>query len=400
MKKLAIVGAGVGGIFVSQFLKDFEGEITLFEQNNNIGKKFGITGGGRMNLTNKRFSVADFRSSSSKLLDHFFRNPLIQHPMDLLDELGVEYVWEGDRALVKSLDGGKEIDRVLQKLEAQQNLSLSLSTKILSLKKKDEKFELEYEKNGILGEAVFDALILAQGGMFRIGDIGKLDKIYKLAMDLGHSITDISPSLSPLKINPNPFKALSGIAFRGKLTDGVTQKFVENDLILTHAGISGPAVLDFSSFYSGESFSLNFLPKLLESKFVEDFNQFRSGKCLVKKFLKLKLPERLVVFLLELSGIDLDMNIADVSKDKLKRLQKNIFCFDITGASKMDYVHCWTTKGGVDLSEIKMNTLESKKHSNLFFVGEMIDIDGLCGGYNISLALGGAKLVSQELLKK
>ncbi|MCK5461277.1 aminoacetone oxidase family FAD-binding enzyme [Candidatus Gracilibacteria bacterium] len=399
MKKIAVVGAGPAGIYTSILLKDFPVGVTLFEQNKSIGEKLKLTGGGRMNITNKVFSVDKFSSSQPKLLKHFFKNPIAKNPESIFSELGIEWVWEENRAILASGEAVEEVFRLKNELEQQKNVNLVLGSKVSAVTKKGDLFELTVQSHGKTSKEVFDVLILMSGGMFRVREFGDKEQIYTLPISLGHKIQTITPSLSPLSIEGKPFRALAGISLRVELTDIQTKKSLKGDLVLTHFGISGPVVLDFSSMLSGTEMEMNFLPDILESDFVEKFQVFRQGKHFVRTFLKAFLPQRVVDFLLEFSQIEKESLIADISKEKLKKLRRNLFRYELNNVSKQDFSACWTTKGGVDLAEVSLSTLESKKHQNLFFGGEILDIDGLCGGYNISFAAICAKIVTETLKK-
>lgn len=400
MKKIAIVGAGPAGIYTAMLLKNLPAEIILFEQNEVIGEKLKMTGGGKMNLCNKVFSVKQFNSSQPNLLKKFFKNPVAQNPIEIFEALGIDYVWEENRALLASQDASLEIERLEEVLHSQKNLTIKLESKVYKVVKERDQFELTLKSPRGLSREMVDVLILSEGGMFRVYDLGESDFIYALPLQLDHDISPVSPSLSPLTISENPFGNLSGISFLVKLTDPLSKKSITNDLILTHGGISGPAVLDFSAILSGSVMSMNFLPTVLEKDFVAEFQSLREGKNRVRSFLKKYVPLRFCDFLLVRSEISNDLFIADISKEKVKLLRKNIFHFSVENVFKQPFEGSWTTKGGVNLNQIKMSTLESKMHPNLFFAGEMLDIDGLCGGYNISFAVICAKVVSDCVLKK
>lgn len=400
MKKIAIVGAGPAGIYTSLLLKDLSAEIVLFEQNSKIGEKLKMTGGGRMNLCNKDFSVKNFNSSQPNLLKKFFKNPISKNPIEIFEALETDYFWERNRAILKSQDALVEIQRLEKALRIQKNFSLKLENKVFKVKKEKNQFELTVKSPRGIFREIFDFLIFTGGGMFRVKDLGKSDFIYALPLQLDHEITPVSPSLSPLSIPEKPFENLAGISLPVRLTDPLSKKSVTNDLILTHWGISGPAVLDFSAIISGSEVLINFLPNLLEKDFVLDFQNLREGKNRVRLFLKKYFPIRFCDFLLEISEIKKDCFIANISKEKLKKLRKHIFHFLIKNVFKQPFTGSWTTKGGVSLNQINMANLESKLHPNLFFAGEILDIDGLCGGYNISFAAICSQIIKNSLDKK
>lgn len=398
--KIAIIGAGPSGVYTSLLLKDVSAEVCLFEQNDQIGKKLERTGGGRMNIANKVFSEKQFSSSEVNLLKKLFKNPWIKNRMDIFDELNVEYIWEENRALLKSQDAMREIDRLDENLRNQKNLKLNLNSKVLNIEIKDNQYLIEFDKQGIIEKGIFDIVIIAGGGMFRIDDLGSELDIYKLPMQLGHIITNLSPSLSSLMIKNNPLKEFSGVSLEAELTDLKTKNRMTGDLLITHGGLSGPLPLDFSSILEGDSVELNFLPNTKEDDFSQKFNSLRQGKNLLKTFLRNFLPSRIAEWHIDQAELPEGTIIADISKDKFKILRKNLFHFEISNIKKPDYQFCWTTKGGVDLSEINIGTMESKLHKNIYLIGEMLDVNGFCGGYNISFAAISGKIATEDILFK
>jgi predicted Rossmann fold flavoprotein len=242
----------------------------------------------------------------------------------------------------------------------------------------------------------FDKIILSGGGMFRYGCFNsKKSFIYSLAEDLGHSTTAVSPVLSPIGIKGNPLIKFAGIAFEAGLGS------IKDSLLITHKGVSGPAALDYSAeFNDGDNVILSFLPNITEENFCKDFNKLRNGKNPLKDYLSKLLPKRLSAFHIEEMGFEGGVMIADISKKQLKDLVKNLYSYNLGPGHKFSYEQCWTTAGGVQLSEINMGSLESKIVPGLYFAGEIIDINGLCGGYNISFAVICAKILSEGIIKK
>jgi len=396
--KIAIIGAGPAGIYTSLLLSGFSGEVHLFEQNDQIGMKLERTGGGRMNIANKVFSEKQFSSTQPNLLKKLFKNPWIKNRMDIFDELSVEYNWEENRALLKSQNATKEIYRLNDELVDQENVTINLVSKVVDIEKKDDQYLLKIRTDGAAREEIFDTVVIAGGGMFKIDDLGPEEEIYKLPLRLGHTITSLSPSLSSLMIKNNPLMDFSGISLLAELTDAKTRKKMLGNTLITHNGLSGPLPLDFSSILEGDNIEMNFLPETNEEDFTKEFNNLRQGKNNIKTFLKKFLPGRLAEWQMKQAEIQEGGIIADVSKEKFKILRKRLFHFRLNNITKLDYPFCWTTKGGVDLGEINVGTMESKLHKNLYFTGEILDVNGFCGGYNISFAAICAKIVSERIL--
>ena len=396
--KIAVVGSGPAGIFTCLQLADFKGEVHLFEQNKQVGVKLERTGGGRMNVTNRVFSEKEFSSNQANLLKKLFKNPWVKNRFQLFEKMGIEYEWEGNRAILKSQDAVKEVARLNEMLEQQDNLKFQLNAEVIGVEKKDDQFELKFLSAGVEDVAHFDMVVLSGGGMFRIGRPSDTELIYRLPFQLGHTVTGVSPSLSSLVIKQNPLRDFSGISLKAELTDIASGQKRVDDMLIAHHGFSGPLALDFSSVLSGEKVSLNFLPDVKEDLFTAEFNALRQGKHLVRGFLREYLPRRLADWHLFKAEIQDNMTIADVSKDKLKALRKSLYRLEFDHVSTLGYSACWTTRGGVDLSEVNVARLESKHHKNLYFAGEILDVNGLCGGYNISFAAISAKIVAEAVL--
>ncbi len=372
------------------FLKNYDANITLFEQNPHIGRKLRITGGGRMNVGNKIFSAKEFSSSSKNLLKRLFKNRHFQRRDEILSELGIHIVWEKNRAILRSGNAKKEVERLSCALHSQKNVILKLGKKIEGIEKKGNGFMIDGE--------LFYAVILAQGGMYRMGDLKHQEEIYKLPISLGHTITLVSPSLGSLMFTDTELAKLSGLAFYGKLTDIEQKRSVTDDILITHIGLSGPAVLDFTAQKCSNNVELCFLPDTSEEDFRMEVNSERKGSMILRTFLKKFLPQRLVDEILRRSSISTDIQIANLQKKQLRALCTTLFHFRLPPLQENIYPSCWTTCGGVSLSEIRTATLESKVIPQLYFVGEILDVNGLCGGYNIGFASISARIVADAII--
>ena len=394
--KTAIIGAGPAGIFTAIFLRDFKGEIHIFEQNEILGKKLRLTGGGRMNITNKKLSGDDYFSSEERLKTNLLKTRWLVNREKLFTELGIEYKWEENRAISKSEDASREVERLISTIQKQKNTFIHEKVKVLDIKKSGEKYSIKF--NNKIEE--FDFVIISSGGMLKFHDMGPRENIYNLAIKLGHTITKTRPVLTPLVITNNPFKDLSGLSFKGAIGNVGTKEKIIGDILITHLGISGPAVLDFSSVFEGNSCELGFVSEMNEEEFKTQFWKLREGKNYIKTFLHKFMPKNLYEWHLKKAGVLDDVMIADVSREKFIILSANLFHLVLSGVQRMDYSNSWTTEGGVDLKEINVATMESKLNPHLFFAGEVVDVNGLCGGYNITFAAITAKVVSEAILKE
>jgi len=390
MSKIAIIGAGPAGIYTTLFLRDFFGQIDLYEKNSTIGKKLSLTGGGRMNLSNRNFSVQNFYSQEKNILKNIFKKPYAQNILELFEELGTKYKWEADRAILASESAKKEIERLQKMLASQRNTKIHLGQTVSQIKTHNGKF--------LIGKEIYDYVVLSSGGQVCVGEDSA--DIYALARQLGHTLTEITPALCPLLCPKNIFVGLAGTALECRLMDPQRKQSTQGDLIFTHVGISGPAVLDFSLGYDTGAILLNFLPNLTEDDLKQKLAESRRGKIFLRSFLAHFLPKKIVLWQMQFAQIDADKLVTDLKKTELQNLLKNLYGFRLDGLRKPDFGSSWTSRGGVKLSEISYATLESKLHPNLFFAGEILDITGLCGGYNISFAMLSAKIISETILRK
>jgi predicted Rossmann fold flavoprotein len=400
MKKVAVIGAGPAGIYASLLLAHFKGEVHLFDQNKDVGEKLKTTGGGRMNVTNKNFGADEFSSQSSNLLKKLFKNPHFANRHLIFESLGIEYAWEKNRALLASQNAPLEVARLKEKVVAQANLKLCLEHKALDIKRlASGAFRITFETPNNTSVVEFDTVILSGGGMFRMKDMGDTDKIYKLPLQLGHSLTDVQPSLSPLIFTDKVLRELKGISFEGILTDTQNKKTVTDDMIITHFGLSGPAVLDFSAFRESDSIELCFTSQIKENELRDRINTLRQGTHRLRGVLREYFTKNLSDFFLQQADLSIETVIADLPKAKLHQLIQTIFHYAIPQVQSKNYPSSWTTKGGVKLEEINTATLESKLAPGAYFAGEIMDTNGLCGGYNISYAAISAQIVADSLLR-
>ena len=395
--KIAIIGSGPAGLYSTILLKKHDADVTLFEQRPTLGEKLRLTGGGRMNVTNKDFGVEHFSSAQPRLLNNLFKSPWVQKREEVLAELGIRYKWEKNRAILETENAFAEVDRLFRSVQDQKNAETLTETTVTKIEKDEEKFIVSFRQNGEIKQQDFDIVILATGGRFRIQDNSNLDHIYALQTQLGHTITETSPSLSPLTVDNHPLVDLAGVSFTGTLTCPHSKKQVSDSILITHQGFSGPAVLDFSAYLEKSNFEVAFTASISESDFTSKLQSLRQGSNRLRKFLQEYMVNNIADWILYDLGLDKEVRVADLNKEKMKLIIAHVFHFPIPLAKTLNYPFCWTTKGGVALNEVNVATLESKLHKNLFFAGEVLDVNGLCGGYNISFAAICAKIVSEGI---
>ena len=388
MSKVIVIGGGASGMMAAIAAKNNGNEVTLLEKKEKLGKKLFITGKGRCNLTN----ASDINSHMNNLMSNpkFMYSAFNAFDADdivaLIEESGVKTkVERGNRVFPKS-DKSSDVIKALKKHLDCVDVVLNYEVKNIT---KDEQFKIN-------DEYVCDALIIATGGL-SYKSTGSTGDGFKFAKEFGHQTTKTYPSLVPLDIKEDYCKELQGLSLKN-----VTLKLIKDDKVLyeelgemlfTHFGVSGPLVLSASSFVAdkmedGYKISIDLKPALdestLDKRILRDFDKYKNKN--FNNSLSDLLPKKLIPIIIRLSGIDEYKKVNEITKEerqKLVQLIKNLE-FNIDGLRGYD--EAIITKGGIDVKEINPKTMESKIVPGLYFVGEVLDLDSLTGGYNLQLA--------------
>ena len=406
--KTAIIGAGASGMAAAGFLlREEDQEVLIFEQNEYPGKKLGITGKGRCNVTNN-CAPEEFLKNvirNSKFLYSAAYSFTAADTMELFESLGVPLKTERGNRVFPQSDKARDIVNALKRF------SLSRGAKLISAKAEKIITDGDGKVTGVVAggkEYAADNVILATGGV-SYPSTGANDSGYALARQLGHTVVKPEPSLVPLALDsPYPAK-LMGLSLKN-VTLTVYEEgkkiFSEfGEILFTHFGLSGPLTLSASAFMSeGKKYScaIDLKPALdkqkLNERLLRDFSS-ELNKNFSNSLSKL-LPAKLIPAFVEMSGIDPDKKINSITKaerEKIISLLKDV-PFEIAG--KRGLSEAVVTRGGVDVTKVNPKNMESKIIKNLFFAGEILDVDALTGGFNLQIAFSTAFLAAKSIIKK
>ncbi|WP_022670498.1 NAD(P)/FAD-dependent oxidoreductase [Hippea alviniae] len=382
---VAIIGAGACGLACALNLKT-DNVIILDAKSGAL--KLALTGNNRCNITNT-FTIDEFIQSYGKngrfVIDtfrRFFRNELLE----FLKYYGIETITENEKIRLKNRSS-KELAHILLN-ETQKKFKLKKFHKVIKVKQEDETFGIETLNNKTYKSKF---VLLATGGK-SYPQTGSDGSGYKLAEQLGHRIESLEPIETPFCCKKT--KNLQGISLRNvELTLKIGKKTIktEGDIIFTHFGISGPAVLKLSSesFKKGKLFLR--LINLDEKTFINRLHFFK-GK--TKNLLSKHIPERLA----QLAPYA-ELNCANLNRKQLNKIADFVFRFELN-IEKCGFKKAFATKGGVSLKEVNPKTLESKIAKNLFFCGEILNIQGPIGGFNLQFAFSSGFLVADEINRR
>lgn len=400
---LIVVGGGPAGIFSAIYSAKRGLKVALLEKKNKMGKKLLTAGAGKCNLTHTG-EPKDFLmhfGDGGKFLKSSLYN---YKPEDLK-----QFFSDNELPLVLVEESGKffphtfssvDVVNLLYSICKKEGVSVLENTTVLELSLiEDDNFVVKTHKGNLSSKNV----LIATGGK-SYPATGSEGDGYPIAKNLGHSIVEPKPALTPIFVRDYSFSDLSGISFK----DASLELYRDNkkigvhkaDLLITHKNFSGPLILDFSRFIrKGDTVKINFLSikrESLEEEFLEkaSFN----GKQGIKRFLlELGLPERFVRKFFEVLNIKEDKKLSEISKKERSSIIGGLTEMSFEVSKLGDYDTAMVTTGGVSLKDINPKTMESKKIKGLYFAGEVIDIDGDTGGYNIQAACSMGVLAAKSI---
>ncbi len=396
--KVFVIGGGAAGMMAAVRAGELGNEVVLFEKNEKLGKKIYITGKGRCNVTNGAETEALFKNIN--------RNPKFMYSaiynfdntgvMSFFEENGCPLKSERGERIFPVSDHASDIIKALVKALDRANVDIRLNTEVKELLIQDGIC------NGVIlsnGQKLFsDKVIVATGGL-SYPTTGSTGDGYKFAKKAGHSIIDPIPSLVPLETGETWVFKLQGLSLKNvelKLLSNGKSVFCETgEMLFTHFGISGPLVLSASSYFADETkknknlmISIDLKPGLseeqLDKRILRDFEKYTNKQ--FKNSLEDLLPGKLIPVMVELSEINPNKPVNEVTREERKRLVGLIKELYITPIGTRPINEAIITKGGVNVKEINASTMESKIINNLYFAGEVLDVDAMTGGFNLQIA--------------
>lgn len=421
MSKVLIIGGGAAGMMAGVFAARNHHEVHILEKNEKLGKKVFITGKGRCNVANACDTEELFPAvmSNPKFLYSGFYSFGPQDVMDFFEEAGVPLKVERGNRVFPQSDHSSDIIRALERELKKAGGRVHLHTavkKVVKERTSDPETGIEKEKitGVILADGTFmegDAVIVATGG-FSYQSTGSTGDGYRFAEELGLKVTDISPSLVPLKTKEDYIPKLQGLSLKNTgLTIKNGKKVLYEDfgeMMFTHFGVTGPMILSASAHIgsklakapNGELTAyLDLKPALtreqLDARILREFESGQNKQ--FKNVIGVLFPSSLTPVMLELGGIPADKKIHDISREERQHFIDLIKAFPFTITGMGEFKEAIITKGGVSVKEINPGTMESKKISGLYFAGEVLDLDAVTGGYNLQIAWSTAYLAAQAI---
>ena len=395
-----IIGAGAAGLMCAAIAGAGGAKVLILDHADKPGEKIRISGGGRCNFTNLHCGPDNFISANP----HFAKSALSRYtPYDfiaMVERYGIAYHEKTHPAISGAniqlgqlfCDGKSQqiIDMLLSEC-AKSGCDIRLSTSVLDVKKDSEIFHVTTSGKSFATRK----LVMACGGP-SIPKMGASRFGYQIAEQFGLGIIETRPALVPLTLTSEKDKAitgLSGLAVPARISCGAAQ--FDEAMLLTHRGLSGPAILQISSYWSeGESLEIDLAPA--EHDIAKALSEARdtSGKMSVNKWLSERLPARLA----DLIGAELkEKRLGDLSKTEQERIASRMKCWTVKPSGSEGYRKAEVTRGGVDTNALSSKTLECKTVSGLYFIGEVVDVTGHLGGHNFQWAWASGHAAGQHI---
>ncbi len=391
-KRLVVIGGGAGGFFCAVNAARLNPllEVTILEKTGKLLGKVRISGGGRCNVTHACFSIADMvkkypRGASflKKAFHHFFTTDTIQW----FSERGVELKTEPDGRMFPVTDSSGTIVDCLVREANKYGVDIRMNQEVEGIIKQGDHWSVMLKGNRSVES---DYICIASGGYPKATQ-------YNWLIQPGHHIEEPVPSLFTFNMPGNNITSLMGVTVENARVKIAGSKLSEEGpLLITHWGMSGPVILKLSAWGARElaatgwhfKILVNWLPAFNENSLRESFQKLRFEKASQKITNRnpFELPNRLWEFLLQQSGVKEDLRWADLPAAIQNRLIKNLCTAEFEVKGKTTFKEEFVTAGGIELADIDFNTMQSKKYPGLFFAGEIINVDGVTGGFNFQNA--------------
>ena len=397
MSNVIVVGGGAAGMMAAVFAARNGQNVQLLEKNEKLGKKLFITGKGRCNITNAADIEDLFTAviSNPKFLYSGFYSFTNQQVIDFFEELGVKTKIERGERVFPVSDHSSDVIAAFSRELKSLGVSVSLHTEVRELLCEQDKVCGVLLTNGKKMKA--DAVIVATGGI-SYPSTGSTGDGYRFAKETGHRVTELLPSLVPMEVRQWYAKELQGLSLRNieiRITDGKKKLYEEfGEMLFTHYGVTGPVILSASSVVGKTlrkkelTLHIDLKPALseeqLDKRILREFDANHNKQ--YKNSIDSLFPAKLKPIMIELSEIEPEKKVNEITKEERQRLVHLIKDFTMTLTGLRSYNEAIITKGGVSVKEVDPGTMESKKMKGLYFAGEVLDLDAVTGGYNLQIA--------------
>lgn len=401
MSKVIVIGGGPAGMMAAYAAAESGHAVTLLEQNEKLGKKLFITGKGRCNLTNASDMEQLFANvvSNRKFLYSAFYSYDNEQVISFFESHGMPTKTERGNRVFPVSDHSSDVIAALSTALRGQHVEVFLHTKVkrLLLEKRDEEKRVTGVELADHTKMHADAVIVATGGI-SYPSTGATGDGYRMAEESGHKMVSPTPALVPMEMKEPWVRDLQGLSLRNvrmSVTRGKKKLYEDfGEMLFTHFGVSGPMILSASASIKQSLIKqpldmyIDLKPALtqeaLDKRILREFEEAKNKQ--FKNSINKLLPAKMIPVIIELSGIDPDKKVNEISKEERNRLLMLFKKLPVTLNGPRGYNEAIITKGGIKVKEINPSTMESKLVNGLYFAGEVLDLDAYTGGFNLQIA--------------
>ncbi|HSU51352.1 MAG TPA: NAD(P)/FAD-dependent oxidoreductase [Segetibacter sp.] len=391
-KSLIVIGGGASGFFcaVNAARLNQNLQVTIFEKTNKLLSKVRVSGGGRCNVTHACFEISTLVKRyprGANFLKKAFHQFATKQCVNWFEERAVKLKTESDGRMFSITDSSETIIDCLIKEAKKYDVDVITNSDVKSMRKEDGAFTLSLSTGKVV---TADYVCVACGGFPK-------SSMFNWLTDLGHSFEIPVPSLFTFNMPGNAITQLMGVSISKAIVKIIGSKLIEEGpLLITHWGMSGPAILKLSAWGAREladkayhfTILVNWTGNYNEQSLREQWHHIRNERASQKMANRnpFQLPNRLWIYLLNESGIKEDIRWADLPAKEQNKLIKNLTAQEFEVKGKTTFKEEFVTCGGIKLAEVDANTMQSKIVPDLFFAGEILDVDGITGGFNFQHA--------------
>lgn len=390
-----IIGAGACGLMCAVQAGFLGKKVIVLEKSNKAGAKILISGGGRCNYTNIGATTEQFISANAHFLKSAFKQWTVEDTINFFETYGIYGAEKTLGQLFPDGKNAKDVVEVFTSLCEEMEQQIICNAEVVSIDNEGELYQVKYQINGKTKTLAAQKLVIATGGL-PIPKMGATDFALKFARKHQFNIVETAPALVPLTITGKEedwFAQLSGNSVFCRISNDEIS--FEENILFTHWGLSGPAILQISSYWRrGQEIEVDLLPNnnITELLTVERQQNGRIQlSTLLHRFYTKKFTDALAKFL------PLTKTIADLTKAEMEALEQTIHHFKVKPAGDKGYDKAEVMRGGIDTNELSSKTLESKKLQGCYFGGECVDVTGWLGGYNFQWAWASGFVIAQNL---
>jgi len=403
MNNIAVIGGGAAGLTAAISAARMGAKVTVYERMDRMAKKILSTGNGRCNMTNENADLENYHGKNPKFVNGVIHKFWVRETLEFFGGLGV---------MTKTEEEGKIFPYSLQAAAVSEALRLEVqrlgikevcSFEVCEIKKNKEKFILK-AYNG--ETAVCDSVVIACGGK-AAPNLGSNGSGYDLAQKLGHKVTKLYPALVQIKTDNTYTKSLQGLKIWGVAGFYENDKLIkesEGEILFTDYGLSGPPIFNISrsaSTSQNGEIRIDMMPEYSEEMIYSILNERKYLGRNLESYFTGMLPKKLGQVMMKACGIAPLSRMSDsLGKKEISELAKKIKAWKFPVKGTMSWNNAQVTAGGVEVENINPNTMESKLVSGVYFAGEILDIDGDCGGYNLQWAWSSGYVAGENAAMK